>query len=129
MGRRRRRLWTDDEKRSICLQTMVSGVSVAQVARRYALNSNLIFKWLRDPRFTPAPQDAETVQTEEERFLPVEIIDGGNCHNHSDTGPTDKVGPANHDGLLEIDLAGGHRLRVSGTYDAEALAMLIRRLS
>jgi transposase len=24
-------------------------VSVAQVARRYALNANLIFKWLKDP--------------------------------------------------------------------------------
>lgn len=30
---------------------------------------------------------------------------------------------------LEIDLAGGHRLRVIGAYEAEALAGLIRRLS
>ncbi|WP_241649219.1 transposase, partial [Paenirhodobacter populi] len=42
------RLWTDDEKRSICFQTTAPGVSVAQVARRYAVNANLIFKWLRD---------------------------------------------------------------------------------
>lgn len=129
MGRRRRRFWTDDEKRSICLQTLASGVSVAQVAHRYALNSNLIFKWLRDPRFSPASQDAETVQAGEARFLPVEIIDGGNCHHDSDTNPTDKVVPASHDGVLEIDLSGGHRLRVSGAYDADTLALLIRRLS
>jgi transposase len=47
MTRRTKRLWTDEEKRSICLQTTTPGVSVAQVARRYATNANMIFKWLR----------------------------------------------------------------------------------
>ena len=40
----------DDEKRTICAQTLTAGVSVAQVAGRYAMNANLIFKWLKDPR-------------------------------------------------------------------------------
>ena len=31
--------------------------------------------------------------------------------------------------LIEIDLAGGHRMRISGGYDPEALARLIRGLS
>jgi transposase len=53
MTRRMKRLWTDEEKRSICLWATTSGVSVAQVARRYAMNANMIFKWLRDPRYTP----------------------------------------------------------------------------
>ena len=54
MGKRRkRRTWSDDEKREICVQTAASGVSVAQVARRYALNANLVHNWLKDPRFTP----------------------------------------------------------------------------
>ncbi len=29
---------------------------------------------------------------------------------------------------IEIDLAGGHRMRISGSYDPEALARLIRGL-
>ena len=33
--RRTKRLWTDEEKRSICVQTTAPDVSVAQVARRY----------------------------------------------------------------------------------------------
>ena len=33
---------------------------------------------------------------------------------------------ANH---IEIDLAGGHRMRISGGYDPEALARLIRGLT
>lgn len=53
MGRRKKRTWSDGEKREICQQTMLPGVSVAQVGRRYAVNANLIFKWLKDLRFEP----------------------------------------------------------------------------
>ena len=52
-----KRFWSDDEKRSIWVRTPVPGVSVAQVARRYAMNANLIHKWLRDPRFVPGGAD------------------------------------------------------------------------
>ena len=60
--------WSAEEKRSICLQTLAPGVSVAQVARRYAMNANLIFKWLKEPRF-----QSDELETEGSRFLPVEI--------------------------------------------------------
>ena len=40
----KKRCWSDEEKVSICAQTCASGVSVAQVARRYAMNTNLIRK-------------------------------------------------------------------------------------
>ena len=53
--RRKRRVWSDDEKRTICSQTRVPGVSVSQVARRYDVNANLVFKWLREGWF---PADA-----------------------------------------------------------------------
>nr|WP_208394108.1 transposase [Pseudochelatococcus lubricantis] len=58
----------DDEKRSICFQTTAPGVSVAQVARRYAVNANLIFKWLRDARYAPDPA-AVPSPLEEARFF------------------------------------------------------------
>ena len=51
--RRKRRSWSDDEKREICQQTTVPGVSIAQVARRYATNANQIHNWLKDERFAP----------------------------------------------------------------------------
>ena len=115
--RRTRRLWTDEEKRSICQQTVAPGVSVAQVARRYAVNANLIFKWLRDPRY--APDVASALSTSEgSRFLPVEIIDARPA--------TDTPVAQNR---IDIELPGGHRMRISGSYDPEALARLIRGLS
>ena len=76
MARRTKRLWTDEEKRSICFQTAAAGVSVAQVARRYAMNANMIFKWLRDPRYAPDPEVAvEDLAANTSCFLPVEIVD------------------------------------------------------
>jgi transposase len=113
--RRKRRKWSDDEKRMICAQTRVPGVSVSQVARRYDVNANQVFNWLKEPRFADAePPEPEPV------FLPVEITGARDL-----TVPSENTEP----GTLEIDLPGGHRLRVRGPYDADALARLIRGLS
>lgn len=121
MTRRTKRLWTVEEKRSICVQTTAPGVSVAHVARRYALNANVIFKWLRDPRFKPDP---DAGPTEDFRFLPVEIVEPSTPDDAR--APVDAGDPA---GTIEIELVGGHRMRINGGYDPEALARLIRDLS
>lgn len=118
VARRTKRLWSDEEKRSICFQTAAPGVSVAQVARRYAVNANLIFKWLRDPRYAPDPAPIPS-SSQGSRFLPVEIV----------TEVEAPVAPPALDNHIEIDLAGGHRMRISGSYDPEALARLIRGLT
>ena len=117
MARRTRRLWTDEEKRSICRQTTAPGVSVAQVALRYTVNANLIFNWLRDPRYRPAPGTGP--EEASLRFLPVEIVKGA---------PVAQPTPA-AEHHIEIELAGGHRMHISGNYDPEALARLIRGLT
>lgn len=70
-GKKKKRRWPDEEKRSICFQTAAAGASVAQVACRYAMNANLIFKRLKDERYAP---DADAVPEEPELvFLPVEV--------------------------------------------------------
>lgn len=120
--RRTKRLWTDEEKRSICRQTMAPDVSVAQVARRYALNANMIFKWLRDTRYAPG---SESCIADAPVFLPVEIVSPGRLAVARPILPDSALSNC----LLEVEIAGGHRLRVSGAYDPEALAQLIRGLS
>ncbi len=119
MGKRRkRRTWSDDEKRSICLQTAVPGVSVALVARRYAMNANMIFKWLKDPRFAPNP-----VEVEEAVFLPVEIEASATLPEPALSAPI--TGPG---GRIEIELAGGHRISAEGGFDPDVLARLLKGL-
>lgn len=85
MARRTKRLWTDEEKRPICFQTTAPGVSVAQVARRNAMNANMIVKWLRDPRYAPDPETVEDLTADTSCFLPVEIIDQGSTSTFSAT--------------------------------------------
>lgn len=124
MAHRTKRLWTDEEKRSICFQTTAAGVSVAQIARLYAMNANMIFKWLRDPRYAPDPEAVEDQAFETPCFLSVEIVDQPRNED-----PASAVAPTTAQSAIEIDIAGGHRLRIIGGYDPEALVRLIRGLS
>ena len=131
---RRRRIWSDDEKRMICRQARLPGLSVSQVARRYDVNANLVFNWLRDARFAPdeveppiealvaeattSPDDAAAT------FLPVELVEEGEAAPSPST-PTASAAA----GTMEIVLTGGHRLRIEGAYDPDALARLLRGLT
>jgi transposase len=115
--RRRYRHWSAEEKRSVCQQTRAPGVSVAQVARRHALNANLIFKWLKDPRFAPV-----AAVEEKPVFLPVEVRG-----DDAPTAPTAWLAGGPH-GRVEIVLATGHRMTVEGPFDGDAAAQLLRVL-
>ena len=66
----KKRVWSDEEKLSICAQARVSGVSVAQ---RYAMNTNLIHRRLRDPRFSSADQALDLPEPDHATFLPIEV--------------------------------------------------------
>jgi transposase len=88
------------------------------------MNANMIFEWLRDPRYAPEPgAEDEAGAADAAGFLPVEIVDRPGS---KDTPPATDPGPSA--GMIEIDIVGGHRLRINGAYDPEALARLIRGL-
>lgn len=121
----KKRLWSDDEKRSICEQTLTPGVSVAQVARRYSMNANLIFKWLKDARF--APMEGAAL---EGVFLPVEI-DGppmesaASAQNRS---AADNLGPAASAQRVDITLSDGRRILVEGPTALSSVLGLVQGL-
>ncbi|WP_372574968.1 transposase [Ruegeria jejuensis] len=101
MSKRKKRFWSDEEKCEICQQASLAGVSVAQVAWRYAVNANLIFKWLKDPRFAPDVVDVAA----EPVFLPVEI--GSEVRDSADPMAATIVPSPVSSGRIEIELAGG----------------------
>ena len=112
-GRHRtRRRWSHEEKRRIVAQTLIPGVSVSQVARRYDVKTNLVFTWRRDPRLQSA-----TVQEPEPSFLPNEVV------------PSPVPDRAASDATIEIALCNGHRVSVTGAFDVEALCRLVRGLA
>ncbi len=114
--KRRRRIWDDEEKCRIVAQTRVPGVSVSQVARRYDVNANMVFKWLRDPRFTPAEDALRS-------FLPVEVLPDASPGAVMADGAAVAL-----DSRIEITLSNGHRLSVSGSFDPDAVSRLVRGL-
>ena len=91
---------------------------MAQVARRHALNANLVFKWLKDPRFAPA-----AAIEEEPVFLPVEV--------REDDAPTVPIASPAGDphGRVQIVLATGHRMTVEGPFDGDAVGRLLSILA
>jgi transposase len=116
--RRKRRKWSDEEKCRIVAQTKVLGVSVPQVAHRYDVNANLIFKWVRDPRYGT---DVD-IEPEALSFLPVEVTS-----NLPTVEPVQEC--TEIPSLIKISLANGHHMEISGTFDADIVARLARGLS
>ena len=125
----KKRFWSDEEKRSICEQTRAPGVSVAQVARRYSMNANLIHNWLRDPRFAPEEETGEILDAAEVGFVPVEIADAMPVPSHCATpvSPSALSEPVSAQ-RVDITLSDGRRILVEGTTALSAVLALVEGL-
>ena len=121
VGRRRRR-WSEAQKRQIVAETHEPGVSVPMVAQRYNLNANQIFRWRRLFR---EPESAGVAG----RFVPVvvETAPGQEAGMASMSPPSESAVaegvPAS--GRMEIVLACDRRVIVDRAVDASALSRVI----
>lgn len=122
MSTGKKRFWSDDEKREICGQTRVAGVSVAMVARRYAVNANLIHKWLRDPKFAAdvIGEDGTDV------FLPVEIEGAPILTQPIRTPPEERTVLCVQ--RIDLTLSDGRRILQEGATDLASVLGLIKGL-
>lgn len=116
----KKRFWSDDEKRSICIQTTVPGVSVAQVARRYSMNANLIHNWLNDARFAPEPELDEPDCNS--GFLPVEIEATIAAPMVKDAQETGAAVSAQR---VDITLSDGRRILIEGPTALSSVLALV----
>lgn len=114
-GRRRRRLWSEDEKLRIVAEAAQPGASVSVVARRHDVNANMVFTWRRElgAGMSGSPDRTST-------FVPAVIA----------AAPVAAVPPMPRSpvGRMEIVLAGGHHVIVGADVDAAALARVIKVL-
>jgi len=117
---RRRRYWSDEEKRRIVAETLVSGASVSEIALKHGVNANLVFTWRRDPRFDGV--------LDEERFLPV-MVEAGDQAAPVPAAPLSEAPVASSvSGRMDIELVCGTLLRVDRSVDGRALARVLRAL-
>lgn len=105
----RRRYWSQAEKEQLVAETCEPGVSVSLVARRRGVDPSLLFRWRRQ-MLTPAEPPPI--------FAPVEVADTTSALPLT---PPTPCGAS----MIEIELAGGRRLRVGRDVDAEALRRVI----
>ena len=121
VGRRRRR-WSEAQKRQIVAETHEPGVSVPMVAQRYNLNANQIFGWRRLFRESERAGVAG-------RFVPVvvEAAPGQEADAATMSPPSESVvaegQPAT--GRMEIVLSGDRRVIVDRAVDGAALSRVI----
>ena len=70
----RRRTWSADQKQQIISESFAPGASVAEVARRYGLNSNLLFTWRRREQAPDSASDAGEPVAESEKGMLLDKI-------------------------------------------------------
>lgn len=107
-GRRRR--WPVALKRQIVAETLLPGASASVVARRHDVNTNQLFRWRRDWRDGLLDTGAG-----DPGLVPVSIAGR-------------EASAAAGSGVIEIELAPGARVRVSGRVDAATLGQVLEIL-
>ncbi len=110
---RRRRTWSADQKQRIIAESFAPGASVAEVARRYGVNSNLLFTWRRRDRASGVDEPVNIV--------PVRVV--------TDAAPAAPAATPGSIGRMEIVLNSGERIVVGADVDASSLARVVRALS
>ena len=112
---RRRRTWSADQKQRIIAESFGPGASVAEVARRYGLNANMLFTRRRRDRRAGGGNDGEPVN-----IVPVRMVEAT---------PTAIATAPGSMSRMEIVLVGGERIIVGADVDASSLARVAKALS
>jgi len=104
----RRRRWSSAEKEQLVAASLAPGAVVSALAREAGLHPSQLYKWRR---LLCVRQGAAS------RFRPVQII-----------GETAAPGLPAPVGVIEIELADGTRLRITGAVDAATVSAAVAAL-
>src|SRR5262249_52927801 len=105
----RRRRWSRAEKERIVAAALEPGAVASEVARAAGVHASQLFRW-RQGLCLPGPTPA---------FSPVAVL------------PAPGVAPALPEtaGVIEIEFAGGGRMRITGMVEASTVSALMKALS
>jgi transposase len=114
-GRARRR-WSEDDKRRLVAETFAPGETVHGVARRRGVSTSQLFTWRKRLRAEAGfPPPAPGVPG----FAAVAIAPVPPLAGEAEAPP----------GLIEVELAGGDRVRITGAADPAVVAAALRALA
>ena len=117
VARQSRRQWTIEEKLAIVAAAKTSGDPVSVVARRYGMNANHLFNWLQRDRDGTLDRRA----LYEADGGPLDFVSLGVVGEPLEPAPRSRL-----DAVVEIELVGGAKVRVSADVDPSALSGVLR---
>ena len=117
----RRRRWSQDEKERLVAASLEPGASVSEVARMAGLHVSQLFRWRKEL--------CKYSETSIAPFVPVEIGSSVPPRAVAEA-PLTTTAPRRRKrhGIIEIDLGSGHRIRVDGDVDGDALRRVLEAL-
>ena len=115
-----RRRWSEEDKRRLVAETFGPGATVHGVARRHGVSPSQLFAWRKLYRVGAGIERAAPTPGIP-GFAAVEITPA--------TPPCVADAVAVPPGLIEIELAGGDRVRISGAADPEVVVAALRSLA
>lgn len=113
---RSRRRWSEADKRRLVAETLAPGATVHGVARRHGVNTSQLFTWRKQLRVGIEPGTEPAVAG----FAAVAI---------APSAPSMETVEPMSPGLIEIELVGGDRVRISGAPDPAVVAAALRALA
>ena len=114
IGSVRRRRWSAAEKAAVIRETLVPGARIADVARRWRMNPQQVYRWRHSEGVTPRMPTRKR-RAASPAFVPI----------ITDAMPADAAAPAAlATSVIEINLAGAVVRVVSGLDDAQLTVVL-----
>jgi transposase len=109
-----RRSWSREQKRAIIAEAQRDGTTVSAVARRHGLSPSLLFRWRREA----LEEDRSESLPPQPAFVPLLLPSPAN------PAPGERATSS----VIEIEFAGGHRLRADASIDVALLRSVIEAL-
>jgi transposase len=122
-GPERRRRWTSAEKLRIVEESLAGEANVAEVARRHDVHPNLLHGWRRQARagVLTCAVERGTAPDSEASFASVAVVPEPPAF----AAPVQSAAT----GVIEIELASGTRLRISGAVEPATVSAVIAALA
>lgn len=108
-----RRRYSDEEKVRFVEEAFGPGASVTEVARREGVDQSLLYRWRRQIFGSPSRLPA---------FTPITVTADG-------AGATATTSETPAPGMIEVELAGGARVRVTGAPEPATITAVLAALT
>jgi transposase len=114
----RRRRWSRAEKERIVASAIAPGAVASEVARAAGIHASQLFRWRQELcDRAPIPATFNSVVVTPERGA------------LSAASPASAVSCTEPPGVIEIEFAGGGRMRITGAVDAAIMSALLKALA